>query len=78
MPPAHPAEQAELRSMNTALETASHPSAPLLPTCTPVLAAGGTVMIKMLRSQPGELFKHQQGRQLIYAEITIQIHCCVC
>lgn len=78
MPPAHPAKQAELRSMNTALETASHPSAPLLPTCTPVLAAGGAVMIKMLRSQPGELFEHQQGRQLIYAEITIQIHCCVC
>jgi len=28
VPPAHPAKQAELRSRNTALETASHPSAP--------------------------------------------------
>lgn len=40
-PPAHPAEQAELRSVSTELETASNPSAPPLPTCTSVLAAGG-------------------------------------
>lgn len=29
-------------------------------------------MIKMIHLQPGELFRHWQDQQLIYAEITVQ------
>lgn len=44
----------------------------------PLSSLRGAVMTKMLRSQSGELFEHQQGQQLICAEITIQSHCCAC
>lgn len=59
--------------MSTSLETASNSSVPLLP----LSSLQEAEMIKMLHAQPGELFEHL-GRQLIYAEITMQIHCCTC
>lgn len=54
VPSAHPAKQAEIESLNSSLETAFNPSAPHLCLCP----HQGTTMIKMLRSQPGELSEH--------------------
>lgn len=73
-PSAHPAKQAELRNTSTALQTALNPSAPRLCLCL----TRESLMIEMLHLQPAELFEHRQDQQLIYAEITVQTHCCSC